>query len=59
MPRSRAREGSPFTIYGHAKVLAILKSNSLFNVLNEKLVGREPIEVEREVDVVVELQVVA
>jgi len=41
------REGSPFTIYGHAKVLAILKSNSLFNVLNEKLVGREPIEVDR------------
>ena len=40
------REGSPFTIYGHAKVLAILKSNSLFNVLNEKLVGREPIEVD-------------
>jgi pyrroloquinoline quinone biosynthesis protein B len=41
------REGSPFTIYAHAKVLAILKSNSIFNVLNEKLVGREPIEVDR------------
>jgi len=41
------REGSPFTIYAHAKVLAILKSNSIFNVLNEKLVRREPIEVDR------------
>ena len=41
------REGSPFTIYAHAKVLAILKSNSIFNVLNEQLVGREPIEVDR------------
>ncbi len=41
------REGSPFTIYAHAKVLAILKSNSIFNVLNEKTVGREPIEVDQ------------
>jgi len=30
------REGSPFTIYAHARVLAILKANSIFNVLNEK-----------------------
>ena len=30
------REGSPFAIYAHAKVLAILKSNSIFNVLSEK-----------------------
>ncbi|MGA2995327.1 pyrroloquinoline quinone biosynthesis protein PqqB [Bradyrhizobium sp.] len=28
------REGSPFTIYAHARVLATLKSNSVFNVLN-------------------------
>src|SRR4051812_20236213 len=41
------REGSPFTIYAHAKVLAILKSNSIFNVLNETTVGREPIEVDQ------------
>jgi pyrroloquinoline quinone biosynthesis protein B len=41
------REGSPFTIYGHAKVLAILKANSIFNVLNEKNVRREPIELDR------------
>ncbi len=40
------REGWPFTIYAHAKVLAILKSNSIFNVLNEKNVRRQPIEVD-------------
>ena len=40
------REGSPFTIYAHARVLAILKSNSVFNVLNEKTVRRQPIEVD-------------
>ena len=40
------REGSPFTIYAHAKVLAILKTNSIFNVLNEKNVRRQPIEVD-------------
>ncbi|WP_027556773.1 pyrroloquinoline quinone biosynthesis protein PqqB [Bradyrhizobium sp. Cp5.3] len=37
------REGSPFTIYAHEKVLAILKANSIFNVVNEKNVGRQPI----------------
>ncbi|MFT0879069.1 pyrroloquinoline quinone biosynthesis protein PqqB [Rhodopseudomonas sp. G2_2311] len=41
------REGSPFTIYAHAKVLAILKTNSIFNVLNEKLVARQPIAVDQ------------
>jgi len=41
------REGWPFTIYAHAKVLAILKSNSIFNVLNEKNVHREPIQVDK------------
>jgi pyrroloquinoline quinone biosynthesis protein B len=38
------REGWPFTIYAHAKVLAILKTNSIFNVLNEKNVRRHAIE---------------
>src|ERR1700756_4549452 len=38
------REGWPFTIYAHAKVLAILKTNSIFDVLNEKNVRRQPIE---------------
>jgi len=37
------REGSPFTIYAHEKVLAILASNSIFNVLNETNVKRQPI----------------
>lgn len=41
------REGSPFTIYGHAKVLAILKANSIFDVLSETNVKRQPIEVDR------------
>jgi pyrroloquinoline quinone biosynthesis protein B len=41
------REGSPFTIYAHAKVLAILRANSIFNVLSERNVRREPIEVDQ------------
>jgi pyrroloquinoline quinone biosynthesis protein B len=41
------REGSPFTIYAHAKVLAILKANTIFNVLNEKNVRRQPIDVDQ------------
>ena len=41
------REGWPFTIYAHAKVLATLKSNSVFNVLSEKTVRRQGIEIER------------
>jgi pyrroloquinoline quinone biosynthesis protein B len=41
------REGSPFTIYAHAKVLSILKDNSIFNVLSEKNVRRTPIEVDQ------------
>jgi pyrroloquinoline quinone biosynthesis protein B len=41
------REGSPFSLYAHARVLAILKDNSIFNVLGEKNVTRLPIEVDR------------
>lgn len=41
------REGSPFTIYAHRKVLAILKDNSIFNVLGENNVRRQPIELDR------------
>ena len=37
------REGSPFTIYAHPRVLAILKANSIFNVLSETNVRRLPI----------------
>jgi pyrroloquinoline quinone biosynthesis protein B len=40
------REGSPFTIYAHEKVLATLRSNSIFNVLSEKNVKRQAIEVD-------------
>lgn len=38
------RESWPFTIYAHQRVLSILKSNSIFNVLDEKRVRRKPIE---------------
>ncbi len=41
------REGSPFTVYAHAKVLAVLKANSIFNVLSEKNVRREQMELDR------------
>ena len=41
------REGAPFAIYAHPKVLAILASNSIFNVLSEKNVARIGIEIER------------
>jgi pyrroloquinoline quinone biosynthesis protein B len=41
------REGWPFTIYAHAKVLATLKANSVFNVLSEKNVKRQGIEIDR------------
>ncbi|MCO5130818.1 MAG: pyrroloquinoline quinone biosynthesis protein PqqB [Xanthobacteraceae bacterium] len=41
------RESSPFTIYAHSQVLAILASNSIFNVLNATLVRRKPIAAER------------
>ena len=37
------REGSPFTVYAHDRVLSILASNSIFNVLGENTVRREPI----------------
>ena len=41
------REGSPFTIYAHARVLAILKANSIFNVLGENNVRRQPIDADQ------------
>jgi pyrroloquinoline quinone biosynthesis protein B len=40
------REGWPFAVYAHDRVLAILKANSIFNVLNEKNVRREPIKID-------------
>jgi pyrroloquinoline quinone biosynthesis protein B len=41
------REGSPFTLYAHERVLAILKSNSIFNVLGENNVKRQSIAVDQ------------
>src|ERR1700761_936881 len=41
------REGWPFTIYGHQRVLSILASNSIFNVLSDKNVRRQPIGLDR------------
>jgi len=41
------REGWPFTIYAHPKVLSILGANSIFNVLSEKNVRRAPIETDK------------
>jgi pyrroloquinoline quinone biosynthesis protein B len=40
------REGSPFTVYAHTRVLAILKANSIFNVLSETNVKRQSIAVD-------------
>jgi pyrroloquinoline quinone biosynthesis protein B len=40
------REGSPFSIYAHPRVLAILKANSIFNVLSEANVKRQPVAID-------------
>jgi pyrroloquinoline quinone biosynthesis protein B len=40
------REGSPFSIYAHPKVLSVLADNSIFNVLNPAIVKRRPIEMD-------------
>jgi pyrroloquinoline quinone biosynthesis protein B len=41
------REGSPFSIYAHPRVLAILKANSIFNVLSETNVRRQAIAIDQ------------
>jgi pyrroloquinoline quinone biosynthesis protein B len=41
------REGQPFTIYGTARVLDVLASNSIFKVLDPKLVKRVRMELNR------------
>lgn len=38
------REGTPFTIYAHDRVLRVLRDNSIFNVLNPAIVRRLAIE---------------
>ena len=40
------REGSPFTVYAHPRALAILKANSIFSVLSETNVKRQPIAID-------------
>ncbi len=41
------RERSPFTIYGHERVLKVLSDNSIFNVLDPALVKRVAMPVEK------------
>lgn len=41
------REGSPFSVYGHDRVLSVLDDNSIFNVLNRDLVPRKRIEIDK------------
>jgi pyrroloquinoline quinone biosynthesis protein B len=40
------REGWPFTIHAHDRVLAILRANSIFNVLSETNVRRQPMAID-------------
>jgi pyrroloquinoline quinone biosynthesis protein B len=40
------REGSPFTVYAHPRVLSILRANSIFNVLSETNVRRQAIAID-------------
>lgn len=40
------RESQPFTVYGHDRVLAVLRDNSIFNVLNPAFVKRQSISLE-------------
>jgi pyrroloquinoline quinone biosynthesis protein B len=37
------RESSPFTIYAHQQVLATLRANSIFDVLNDRYVRRQSV----------------
>src|ERR1700744_3337514 len=41
------RECWPFTIYAHQRVISILNSNSIFNVLSDKNVRWQPVELDR------------
>jgi len=40
------REGHPFTIYATGRVLSVLETNSIFNVLNAELVQRRPLQLQ-------------
>lgn len=41
------REGQPFALYGHERVLDVLGKNSIFNVLNPESVDRRPLPLDR------------
>ena len=41
------RESQAFTVYGHDRVLAVLRENSIFNVLDPRLVNRQAVELEK------------
>ncbi|MFA5581571.1 MAG: pyrroloquinoline quinone biosynthesis protein PqqB [Paracoccaceae bacterium] len=41
------REGSPFAVYGHERVLSTLNDNSIFNVLDRDLVPRRPMVIDQ------------
>lgn len=43
------REGTPFSVYGHERVLAVLRANSVFNVLDANLVPRCELPLDRAV----------
>lgn len=44
------REGTPFALYAHERVLSILRDNSIFNVLRSDLVPRRAIAVDSPVE---------
>lgn len=44
------RESQPLRIYGTPRVLAVLAANPIFNVLNPEFVGREPLTLDRPVE---------
>src|SRR4051812_19078933 len=41
------REGAAFTIYGHARTLRVLGDNSIFNVLDPRMVKRQEVAAEK------------
>jgi pyrroloquinoline quinone biosynthesis protein B len=48
------REGSPFSIWGHDRVLSLLDANSIFNVLDREKVPRRAIEIDVPFDLVLQ-----
>jgi pyrroloquinoline quinone biosynthesis protein B len=46
------REGTPFSVYGHDRVLRVLRDNSIFNVLDKNLVPRRELPLDKPVALV-------